>query len=160
MKARYVTACAELMRGVWTGDWDSWLIIQLEIGIHDSLGFMTHHDSWLHWDSWLCTQEIKRRGLCREKRVRGPRLSPEGGLIKRWGTGRRRGVKKWGQESTVREGARNPGKQGVAEANKEEFQGEDDQSFYVPGRIRAENKTLPLVSGREWRGWEPVVSKD
>lgn len=132
VKAQYVMAYAELMRGVWTGDLDSWLI---------------------------CTQEIKRRGLCREKRVRGPRLSPEGDLIKRWGTGRRRGVKKWGQESTVREGVGNPGKRGVAEANKE-FQGEDDQSLFVPGRIRAENKPLPLVGGREWRGWEPVVSKD
>lgn len=41
---------------------------------------------------------------------------------------------------------------GVAEANREAFQrGEGDQSFHVAGRIRAESKPLPLVSGREWR---------
>ena len=41
---------------------------------------------------------------------------------------------------------------GAGEANREEFQrGEGDQLFHVAGKIRAESRPLPLVSGREWR---------
>lgn len=98
------------------------------------------------------------------KEERGARLSPKD-ITKRGRMGRKGGANKWDQESTVRKGERNPGKWWwggrVAEANREEFQrGEGDQSFHAAGKIRAESKPLPLVSGREWRRWQTVVSND